>query len=158
MPRALLQCYSGFTENRAAPIEASGRPKLARVIVGLESWNALRQRGPGVVRPDVKMRVRPERRGIVKRADAHEVHPPSRSAAIVFSNKIILHQTRGCHTISAKMATTAANAGQPRQNQSTNRRPYWSGSFFVVIAASRARLRMWIWMNTTGSQHSSTNR
>jgi hypothetical protein len=60
-----------------------------------------------------------------------------------------LHQ-RGCQIMSAKIAITPANAGHPsdaEQEQVLIGQP---------LAASSARLRMRICMNTTGSQHSPT--
>ena len=60
------------------------------------------------------------------------------------------HDQRGCQIMSAKIAITPANAGHPsdaEQEQVLIGQP---------LAASSARLRMRICMNTTGSQHSPT--
>ena len=70
--------------------------------------------------------------------------------------RITTYQSAGFHTMSAKIAITAAKAGHPSTNQAPNRRWYCGESPAPRCAASRARSRRRIWIHTTGSQHTPT--
>src|SRR5579885_2890810 len=55
--------------------------------------------------------------------------------------------------ISQNMPKTAANAGNPNQNQVQKSLLYCRGSACPLRTASRARSLMRIWIQTTGSQN-----
>jgi hypothetical protein len=62
----------GSPQDRAAAVEAGGRPELAGVIVGIEGRDAFGQGDPGQLGANIDVHIGRHRRGIVERADADE--------------------------------------------------------------------------------------